>query len=265
MLQILQYTFFQNALISGILLACISALLWVFIVMRKEANITHSIANFLFLGIAISLLLEGNYYVFAFLFGILWSLLIFFIEKTGIITKESTKEIISQAGLAGAIFALGFLKHLSLDINNYLFGSILMVDKNDILMIFIFLLVIVLLFALFGKKFLSIIINEDIAKSRGVKVNLYNFWFLFLVSIFVALAIKIFGILLIWAFLVIPANTAKIIWKNTKWVFILSLCISCFAVVFGLFAGHFLDTSAGASIVLLLIFMFILSLIFGRR
>jgi ABC-type Mn2+/Zn2+ transport system permease subunit len=68
--------------------------------MRKEANITHSISNFLFLGIAISLILNGNYYVYAFLFAIIASIVIYFIEHTGLITKESTKEIISQTGMA---------------------------------------------------------------------------------------------------------------------------------------------------------------------
>ncbi|MBS9783993.1 metal ABC transporter permease [Candidatus Gracilibacteria bacterium] len=265
MFEILQYTFFQNALISGLLLALISSILGVFIVMRKEANITHSISNFLFLGIALSLLLEGNYYFFAFLFGIFASLLIFFIEKTDFITKESTKEIISQGGIAGAIFTLGFLQNLSLDINSLLFGSILLVEKQDILMIFGLLVIVLILFFTFGKKFLGVIINRDIAKTSGISVNLYNFFFLILVSVFIALSIKIFGILLIGAFLVIPANTAKILGKNIKQVFIFSSLLAWISVILGLFGAHFLETSTGASIVLVLILFFILSLIFKKR
>lgn len=265
MLDILHYSFFQNALISGILLALISSILGVFIVMRKEANIAHSISNTLFLWIALSLLFSGNYYVFAFLFAILGSLAIFFIEKTQFITKEATKEIISQGGMAGAIFSLGFLHHLSLDINSYLFGSILMVEKNDIYMIVGLLVFVIFLLSLFWKKFLSIIINQDIAKSSGLPVDIYNFSFLLFVSLFIALSIKIFGILLIWAFLVIPANIAKVLGKNLKQVFVLSALFSVISVIIGLFSAHFLDTSAGASIVLVLLAVFIFSLIFRKK
>jgi len=106
MFEILQYSFFQNALIGGVLISLIASILGVFIIMRKEANITHSISNFLFLWIAVSLLVGGSYYLYAITFGILGSIIIFFIEKTGFITKESTKEIISQAGIAGGIFTL---------------------------------------------------------------------------------------------------------------------------------------------------------------
>ena len=121
MFEILQYNFFQNALLSWIIISLIATILWVFIVMRKEANITHSIANFLFLWVAVSLLMNKNYYLFAFIFAIIWSFLIYFIEKTKYITSESTKEIISQAGIAGGIFTLWFIWNLTLDINNFLF------------------------------------------------------------------------------------------------------------------------------------------------
>ncbi len=265
MLQILQYSFFQNALISGILLALISSVLGVFIVMRKEANIAHSISNFLFLGIAISLLLEWNYYFFAFLFGIFASLVIFFIEKTGFITKESTKEIISQWWVAGAIFTIWFLENLSLDINSLLFWNILLVEKQDIFIIFWLLIIILILFFSFWRNFLRVIINEDIAKTSGVSVNIYNFFFLLLTSLFIALSIKIFWILLISAFLVIPANTAKILWKNIKQVFIFSAILSCFSVIIWLFSAHFLETSAWASIVLVLLIFFVGSLVLRKN
>ncbi|MBS9775141.1 metal ABC transporter permease [Candidatus Gracilibacteria bacterium] len=265
MFEILSYSFFQKALISGILLSIISSILGVFIVLRKEANITHSISHFLFLGIALSLLCSGNYYFFAGIFALFASCAIFFIEKTSLITKESTKEIISQGGIAGAIFALSFLNNLTLDINSFLFGSILLVQDFDIFMIGIFLVIILGFFIFFGRKFLSIIINQDIAKSMGTRTEYYNFIFLILVSIFIALSIKVFGILLIGAFLVIPTNTAKIVASSLKQVFMFSLIFSLLGVIIGLFSSHLLDTSSGATIVLVLICFFIGSLFFQKK
>ena len=264
MLEILQYPFFQNAIIGGVLISLIASILGIFIVMRKEANITHSISNFLFLWVAVSLLFSWNYYLFAFLFWIIASLLIFFIERTRFITKESTKEIISQTWISWWIFVVWLLPNLTLDINNFLFGSILFINYLDLLILSILLLVLYLFFFIFWKRFLAIIINEDLAKSKWIKINLYNLLFLVFLSIFIAISIKIFWILLIWAFLIIPANISKIISPNLKFSFIISSFISVLSVLIWLFGSYLLSTSSWATIVLILIMIFIVSLVFKK-
>ena len=229
--------------------------------MRKEANITHSISNFLFLGIAISLILNGNYYVYAFLFAIIASIVIYFIEHTGLITKESTKEIISQTGMAWAIFTLWFLDTLTLDINNFLFWSILFISEQDLYIMGILFFSIYLLWFLFGRNFFAVIINEDIAVSRGINVSVYNLVFLLLLSLFIGMSIKIFWVLLIVAFLVIPANICKILGNSIRSVCIISIIYSLVSVVLWLFSSYFLGTSTGATIVLYLIWGFVVSLV----
>ncbi len=264
MLEILKYPFFQNAIIWWVLISLIASILGIFVVMRKEANVTHSISNFLFLWIAISLLLNWNYYLFSFLFGIIWSFLIFFIEKTKFITKESTKEIISQAWIAGGIFTLWFLWNLTLDINNFLFWSILFINSSDLIILSVLLVVLYLSFYFFWKKFLRVIINEDIAKTMWLKVNIYNLAFLLFLSVFISISIKIFWILLIGAFLVIPANISKIISPTLNKTFVISSLISISSVILGLFVSYYLNTSSGATIVLFLIVFFIISIFLGK-
>lgn len=265
MFEILQYSFFQKAIIGWILISLIASILGIFIVMRKEANVTHSISNFLFLWVAVSLLFNWDYYFFSFLFWIIWSLLIFFIEKTRFITKESTKEIISQIWIAWWIFVTWFLWNLTLDINNFLFGSILFINNTDLIILSILLFILYVLFYFYWKKFLSIIINEDLAKTRWINVNVYNLFFLIFLSIFISISIKIFWILLIWAFLIIPSNISKVISPNLKLSFFISSLISVFSVVFWLFASYFLNTSSWATIVLILIMFFIISLFLKRQ
>ncbi len=265
MLEILYYPFFQNAIIWWILISLIASILGILVVMRKEANVTHSISNFLFLWIAVSLLFNGNYYLYSFLFWIIGSFLIFFIEKTRFITKESTKEIISQAWIAWGIFTIWFLWNLSLDINNFLFWSILFINHSDLILLSILLLILYLCFYFFWKRFLSVIINQDIAKTRWIKVDIYNLVFLIFLSIFISVSIKIFWILLIGAFLVIPANISKIISPSLKLSFVISSLISILWVVFGLFISYFLNTSSGATIVLILILFFMFSIFWAKK
>jgi ABC-type Mn2+/Zn2+ transport system permease subunit len=264
MLEILKYSFFQKALIWWILISLISGIIGVFIVMRKEANITHSISNFLFLWIATSLFFSWNYYFFAFLFWIIWSLLIYLVESTKFVTKESTKEIISQSWMALWIFVIWFLQNLTLDINNFLFWSILFISNIDIYIITVLLFILYILFFYFWKNFLAIIINEDIARTRWLKINLYNLIFLLFLSLFIWVSIKIFWILLIWAFLVIPANIWKILWNSIKSVFILSVIFSLLSVIIGLFVSHLLWTSSSSSIVLFLILSFFGSILYRK-
>ena len=265
MIEILSYSFFQNAIIGWIIISLISSILWTFIIMRKEANITHSISNFLFLWIAISLLFNWNYYLFAFLFWIIWSITIFIIEKTNFVTKESSKEIISQLWLAWAIFCIWFLWNLSLDINNLLFWSILFINTFDLIILSTLLIIVFTFYFLFWKKFFSIIINEDIAKSKWIKTDLYNFSFLLILSFFIWVSIKIFWIMLVWAFLIIPVNVWKILWYSIKSSMIITNLLSIISVIFWLFLSYFIWTNAWSTIVLILILFFIFSLVYKSQ
>ena len=109
MIEILSYDFFQNALIAGVLVSLISWTLGSIVVLRREPNITHSIANVLFVGIVVSFFFAGNYYLFGVLFAIIGALWVSFLEKFTSISRESSKEILSQIGLAAGIFGVGFL------------------------------------------------------------------------------------------------------------------------------------------------------------
>lgn len=241
-----------------------SSILSVFVVMRKEANVTHSISNFLFLWIAVSFLLNWNYYLYAFLFWIIWATILFFIERTNFITKESSKEIISQLWIAWAIFCISLLDNLTLDINSLLFWSILFINQSDLIILFLLSIVIIFLFKIFSKKFLRVILAEDIARSLWIRVWIYNYVFLLILSFFIAISLKIFWILLIWAFLVIPANISKIISNNLKNVFIFSFIISIFSTIFWIYFSYLLNTWTWATIVLILIIIFLVSIIYKK-
>lgn len=115
-------------------------------------------------------------------------------------------------------------------------------------------------FFFFGKKFLRVIINEDIAKSQGMPTDWYNFLFLLFLSLFIAVSIKMFGIMLIGAFLIIPPNIAKILATSLRQVFFLTGMLALSALLVGLFGSYLLDTSTSSGIVLVLICFFLIAL-----
>ena len=101
MFEIFSYTFFQYALLAGILMASIASLLGPCVVLRREPNMTHAISNILFLGMVVALFFDSNYTFFALVFALLGVLLLFWLESAGTTSRESSKEIVSQMGLAG--------------------------------------------------------------------------------------------------------------------------------------------------------------------
>jgi zinc transport system permease protein len=252
MFEILSYWFFQKALIAGLLVSLISGGLWSLVVLRREPNITHAIANILFLWIVVSLFFSGNYYVFWILFAIIWVLLLTLLEKYTRTSPESSKEILAQIWLAGWIFLIWLLGNMQIDVFNFLFWNILFVDTWDIYMLIGMLCIWGVLSIFFGKKMLRITLSPEIAKSQWINSSLYELWYLVYLAIFIALSLKIFWVLLLWAFLVLPWNIWKMSSKSLKWVFICATLYSLISVVIWLFSSYFLDTSAGATIVLIL-------------
>jgi len=265
MLEILSYEFFRNALVAWVLVSLISGPLGSFVVLRREPNITHAIANVLFLWIIVSLFFAGNYYVFGIVFALLWVILLTFLEKYTQTSRESSKEILSQIGLAGWIFWVGLLWNLQIDVFNFLFGNILFVDTHDIYLLIWMLIVGIILSLLFGKKMLRVVLSPEIAKSQGIRTSLYEFWYLMYLALFIALSLKIFWVLLLGAFLVLPGNIGKISSRSLKWVFVSATWYALFSVVIGLFISYFLDTSAWASVVLILWLFFLLHIFFAQK
>jgi len=265
MLEILSYWFFQKALIAGVLVSLISGVLWSLVVLRREPNITHSIANILFLWIVVSLFFSGNYYIFWVIFAIIWVLLLTLLEKFTRTSRESSKEILAQIWLAGWIFLIWLLGNLQIDVFNFLFWNILFVDTQDIFLLMGMLWVWIFLSIFFGKKILRVTLSPEISKSQWIRTSLYEFWYLIYLAIFIALSLKIFGVLLLWAFLVLPGNIWKIASRSLKWVFIYATVFSFVSVIIWLFSSYYFDTSAWATIVLILWIIFLSHIIFKKK
>lgn len=265
MFEILSYWFFQKALIAGILVSLISGTLWTLVVLRREPNITHAIANILFLGIVVSLFFSGNYYLFWVLFAIIWVFLISILEKYTRTSRESSKEILAQIWLAAWIFLVWLLGNLQIDVFNFLFWNILFVDVQDIILLLGMFFLWSILFIIFWKKMLRVTLSPEIAKSQWINVSLYEFGYLIYLALFIAFSLKIFWVLLLGAFLVLPGNIGKISSQSLQWVFISATIFSLISVVLWLFSSYFFDTSAGATIVLILWCIFIFQIIFKKN
>lgn len=258
-MEILQYEFFQKAIVIAILISLLWSLIWTLIVTRREVQIGHTISNFALLWIILSLASSLNSLVLAILLSIIWAILIFFMDKLKTITRDSVLEITSQLSLALGIFILWVIWNVNFDITSILFWNILSIKDSEFNIFFFITLILIIVIWVSYKKILAISINKELAKAFNINYNFYNLLFLISSAIFITFSIKLVWVLLISAFLIIPANIWKILANTNKQMIILAVSASIFSGVFWLFMSYFFNTSSGSSIVLVMWILLLLS------
>ena len=144
---------------------------------------------------------------------------------------------------------------------SFLFGDILTVGTMDIVLTLIVTAVTLTILTLFGKKFISIAFNPSLAKAEGIPVALHETLFLLTLAAVIALAIKLVGVILVTALLVIPAASAHNLARSLASMFLLSVGLNVVAVIVGMLASVFLNTASGPTIILVSTAFFILSLL----
>ena len=266
MLEILQLQFMQRALIAGVLVGSTLALLGVYVVLRKSAFFGDAIAYFAFAGIALGFLLAVNPIIAAIFISLVLALGIGFIQnRTPLHSLDTLIGIFFSGAAALGIFIIGLLRGYRVDLFQFLFGDIIAVSSGDVILAIIISLAVMGVFLLAWKPFFKITFNREIARVAGVRVSLYDYLFLALLAVITAISIKIVGIILVPALLVIPAATAKNVSKNLHQMFVYSAIFSSVSVIGGLVTSFYTNTASGATIVLISIALFVLTLIIKNK
>ena len=166
--------------------------------------------------------------------------------------------MMSAGALALGTFVISITKGVNTDINNYLFGSILSISNEDLILGIIFSIMMIGIFVICYNKIFALTFDEEFAKSVGVKTDLYNVIFAILCSVVVVLGMRLMGALLISSLIIFPTMSAMQIVKTFKKVTITSVLISIICFVLGMFISYNLSTPTGSTIVLvnLLVFLF---------
>ena len=260
----LSYDFFQRALLMGGSMSVVCALVGIFIVMRREALMSHALANTSFLGVVLGLLLGTSVHIMMLVSAVIVAIIISYLQSSRTIPEDSLLEFFAQMTFALAVVGISFFSGYRVDLFQYLFGDILAVTSADMFLQLPIILLLLCLFLLFQKKFLQIILSRELAKAAGTPVFFYNTLFLVIVALVVAIGIKIIGVILISAFLVLPANTARLVATSFRSTQIWSIAVGVVGSTFGLFFSYVFDIPSGASIVLSLSVLLFLAFILQK-
>lgn len=254
--------FFQRALIVGLLLGVVMAAMGVIVVLRRLSFFADAIAHSALTGIAIGLLLQINPFISALVFALLVAVAIAIVRMKSALALDTLLGVFFSAAVAIGVILVQLTPGYQADLISFLFGDILTVSTADVWLTIIVTIVTVVIMFLAGKVFIAIAFNSDLAKVEGAAVDIYELIFLLLLAGVIALAIKLVGVILVSALLIIPAATAYNITYSLASMFAGSVAVSIVSVSIGMTASALLNTASGPTIVLAATVFFVISLFF---
>ena len=256
--------FIQRAFIIGIVVAMLSSVLSVFIVLKRISLIGDGLAHTAFGGLALGYYLDLVPLWVAGVIVILGSIGITKVTRSSKISGDAAVAIFLQLGLASGIVLLSLARGFGFSLESLLFGSILLVSGDQILYAVIVLAATLIVVFIFFKELVYTIFDETQAKASGIKTWFFDYLISILAGMAIIVSIPIVGVLLISALLVLPAVTSMQVSSSFKQTVILSPVVGLLSVILGLWASVILDTASGATIVLVGLALFLLSVLIKR-
>ncbi|MFH1354375.1 MAG: metal ABC transporter permease [bacterium] len=261
MLELLALPFFQRALIIGLLLAALMAVLGVIIVLRRMSFFSDAIGHAALTGIAIGLLLQFNPFISALIYTMFVAVAISGIRLKSRLSLDSLLGVFFAASVALGVIIVQFTPGYQANLISFLFGDILTVGSFDVILTIIVVAAGAITMLLAGKTFITIAFDPSLAKAEGTAINLYELVFLLVLAAVIALSIKFIGVILVTAMLIIPAASAHNIARTLTDMFVISVSISLISVIIGMLLSAVLATASGPTIVLASTVFFALSLL----
>ncbi len=265
MLDLFQYDFIIRAFIAGMIIAVLAAISGSFIVLRRYSMITETLAHSALVGVAVGVISGSSPLWMAVVAALVSAWTIEYLRSSFHLYSDSVLAIILSGSLALAVIIVSLAGAFNSSLFSYLFGSILSVTEEDLVIMSLFGAVALGLLGLFYKELYFIAYDEEVARTSGIKVDLLNFMLVSIVAIIIALSIRIVGTLLIGAMMVIPTVAALRFRQGFAKTMAIALLFSFLAVIVGMSSSYFFSLPSGATIVLALLFIFIFSLVANRR
>ncbi len=265
MLEMFEYEFMQRAFIAGMLIAVLASISGTFIVLKRYSMMSETLAHSALVGVAVGLVAGFNPLWMAVVVAILSAWLIEYLRTSFALYSDSILAIMLSGSLAIAVIIVSLGGAFNNSLFSYLFGSVLSVSDEDVKTIIIFGSLSLALLLAFSRELYFIAYDEEVAKVSGIKVKLLNFLLVTVVAIIIALSIRVVGSLLIGALMVIPTVSALQYRVGFLPTVLISLFFALFSVGSGMTLSFYFSLPSGATIVLCVLVIFILSLIVNKK
>lgn len=261
MIEMLNYPFMQRAFAAGLIIAILAAISGSFIVLRRYSLLSETLAHVSLVGVSVGILIGSNPLWMAIIASLVASWMIEYLRSVHHLYSDSILAIFLSGSLALAIIIVSLAGSFNASLFSYLFGSILSVTNEDLIIMAIAGTAGMALLLLFFKELYFIAFDEEVARASGIRVALLNFMLVSVIAVIIALSIRVVGTLLIGALMVIPPVAAIRFGLGFFKTMLLSIAIALASVIIGLSASFFFSLPSGAAIVLCLLLFFIVALV----
>ena len=249
--------FLFHALVAGLAIASIAGPLGAFVVWQRLAYFGDTLAHSALLGVAIGLGLAINTQMAIICCCLGLAVLLTVLQRKPELATDSLLGILSHGSLAIGLVAVSLMDNTRLDLNAYLFGDLLAVSVNDLMWVIGVAGGLLLLLVKNWHALLAITVHAELAQVEGYAVARLRLLLMLMIALLVAISMKIIGVLLITALLIIPAATARGIARSPEQMAIFAAIVGWLSVIGGLSGSFFWDSPAGPSVVVCAVIIFV--------
>jgi zinc transport system permease protein len=253
---LLGYGFFQRALLAGLFVAFACAILGLFLVLRRDAMIGHGLSHVTFGGVALGLFLNILPLATALVVAVLASLAIMKLREKAGLHGDTAIGILSSVGMALGIALATLAGRFNVDLLSYLFGDILAISPVEVWLSVALAAASVMLIFVNYHRLMYATFDREAAKASGVQIGRLDLLLTVLTSVTVVLGMKVVGILMVTALLVIPAAAGLQIAKNFRQALVVSALAAVVSVGLGLVSSYYLNLPAASTIVMIAFVIF---------
>lgn len=265
MLELFQYDFIGRAFLAGIIIGAITPLIGLFLVVKRYSLMADTLAHVSLLGVAVGALLRINPVAGALITSVLTAWGMEELRRRQKLFGESVLALFLSGSLALALVLISVARGGMVNFWGYLFGNITTVSAFELLLIALFGSFVLITTIIFYKRFFLTAYDEELAQASGLNVRRINNLLIVLAAMTVSLSMRIVGVLLVGALMVIPVITALQYKRSFLTTLIFSIIFSLLSVIVGLYFSYYLNFPSGAAIVLTAIVFFVMSLVVKRR
>ena len=263
MIEMFSYAFIQRAFITGLLVSLCGALLGVSLVLRRYSMIGDGLSHVGFGALAAASVLSVSPMALTLPVVVIAAVLLLRVNDKSRIGGDSAVALIASSSLAVGVVLISYVKGTNTDINNFLFGSLLAVGKSDCILSVVLSLIVIISYILLYPRLYAVTFDPVFARSAGVKTARYTTLLAILAALTITLGMRMLGSLLISALIIFPCLSAMRVMRSYKAVTIYSAVQSVICFIIGFLASYAFGTPAGASIVIVHLFAFLLALAAG--
>jgi len=247
--EMMTYPFLVRAVVVGIMVSLCAALLGVSLVLKRYSMIGDGLSHVGFAALAIATAMNAAPLKISIPVVLLAAFLLLRLSENSKIKGDAAIALISSGSLAVGVMVVSISTGMTVDVCNYMFGSILAMSKDDVWLSIVLSIVVLVLYVLFYSKIFAVTFDETFAKATGTKAGLYNMLIALLTAVTIVLGMRLMGALLISSLIVFPSLTSMRVFRSFISVVISSAVLSVVFFFIGIVISYVYSTPAGASIV----------------